>query len=274
MEMKSMISTKTWTQQALWPCLIALLWACGLIYAISAFQPCCDEGVHIPQIQYFLRGEFTVHPYLTTIPGYHGFVAMLLKLSSSSSVAAMRIASSLFSLAGASLFLAIRRSQGDSNALQSTAAFFFLPFLFPYYFLVYTDVLSLALVLGATLASLKQRHLLAAIAITASIMVRQNNVVWAGFLPLVSLWPTIHADLPLLGWALSNAEGKPVHLFGLTLPALVSADEDLADTLQAWHLNAAWVLLGLVSLHVAAALWHHFVLRDEVLRRMLPKRRR
>jgi len=80
--------------------------------------------------------------------------------------------------------------------------------------------------------------------------------------------------LPLLGWALSNAEGKPVHLFGLTLPALVSADEDLADTLQAWHLNAAWVLLGLVSLHVAAALWHHFVLRDEVLRRMLPKRRR
>jgi alpha-1,2-glucosyltransferase len=195
MEMKSMISTKTWTQQALWPCLIALLWACGLIYAISAFQPCCDEGVHIPQIQYFLRGEFTVHPYLTTIPGYHGFVAMLLKLSSSSSVAAMRIASSLFSLAGASLFFAIRRSQGDSNALQSTAAFFFLPFLFPYYFLVYTDVLSLALVLGATLASLKQRHLLAAIAITASIMVRQNNVVWAGFLPLVSLWPTIHADL-------------------------------------------------------------------------------
>jgi cytochrome b561 len=80
--------------------------------------------------------------------------------------------------------------------------------------------------------------------------------------------------LPLLGWALSNAEDKPVHLFGLTLPALVSADEDLADTLQAWHLNAAWVLLGLVSLHVAAALWHHFVLRDETLRRMLPKRRR
>jgi len=80
-------------------------------------------------------------------------------------------------------------------------------------------------------------------------------------------------SLPLLGWALSNAEGKPVHLFGLTLPALVSADEDLADTLQAWHLNAAWVLLGLVSLHVAAALWHHFIRRDEVLRRMLPKRR-
>jgi cytochrome b561 len=80
--------------------------------------------------------------------------------------------------------------------------------------------------------------------------------------------------LPFIGWALSSAEGKPVHFLGATLPALVASDEDLADTLQAWHLGAAWVLLGLVSLHVCAALWHHFVLRDGVLRMMLPKRRR
>jgi cytochrome b561 len=79
---------------------------------------------------------------------------------------------------------------------------------------------------------------------------------------------------PLLGWALSNAQDKPVHLFGATLPSLVGADEDLADTLQTWHTDAAWLLLGLVSLHICAALWHHFVLRDGVLRQMLPKRRR
>ncbi len=80
--------------------------------------------------------------------------------------------------------------------------------------------------------------------------------------------------LPLLGWALSDAQGKPVHLLGATLPALVGEDEDLADQLQAWHLDAAWALLALASLHVAAALWHHFVLRDGVLRTMLPRRRR
>ncbi len=79
---------------------------------------------------------------------------------------------------------------------------------------------------------------------------------------------------PLLGWALSDAEGKPVHLFGITLPALVNSDEDLADTLTAWHLNVAWVLLALVLLHIAAALWHHFILRDQTLRAMLPGRRR
>jgi cytochrome b561 len=79
--------------------------------------------------------------------------------------------------------------------------------------------------------------------------------------------------LPVLGWALSNAESKPVHFFGLTLPALVAGDEDLADQLQAWHVDAAWALLALVLLHIAAALWHHLVLRDGTLRLMLPKRR-
>ncbi|WP_447737872.1 cytochrome b [Rhodanobacter soli] len=80
--------------------------------------------------------------------------------------------------------------------------------------------------------------------------------------------------LPVLGWALNDALGKPAHLFGVALPALVSADEDLADELLAWHQDAAWLLLGLVLLHAAAALWHHFVLRDGVLRTMLPKPRR
>lgn len=80
--------------------------------------------------------------------------------------------------------------------------------------------------------------------------------------------------LPLIGWALSDAEGKPVHLFGWTLPALVADDEDLADQLLAWHQNIAWALLALVLLHIGAALWHHFVKRDGVLRSMWPAGKR
>lgn len=74
---------------------------------------------------------------------------------------------------------------------------------------------------------------------------------------------------PVLGWALSSAEGKPVHFFGLTLPALVASNEDLADNLTDWHQDVAWVLLALITLHIAASLWHHFVLRDRTLRMML-----
>jgi cytochrome b561 len=79
--------------------------------------------------------------------------------------------------------------------------------------------------------------------------------------------------LPVLGWALSQSMGKPVHLFAITLPELVAPDPDLADTLGAWHVDAAWALLGLILLHIGAALWHHFVRRDDTLRRMLRLRR-
>lgn len=80
--------------------------------------------------------------------------------------------------------------------------------------------------------------------------------------------------LPLLGWMLSDAEDKPVRFLGLALPRLVQPDFDLADELQLWHRDAAWALLALVLLHVSAALWHHFVRRDAVLRGMWPRWRR
>jgi cytochrome b561 len=80
--------------------------------------------------------------------------------------------------------------------------------------------------------------------------------------------------LPVLGWTASSAHHVTLSLFGLIpLPALVAPDADLADTLSDYHSWAAWALLGFVGLHALAALWHHFVFRDRVLRAMLPSRR-
>lgn len=81
------------------------------------------------------------------------------------------------------------------------------------------------------------------------------------------------AAVPLLGWASSNAHGQDPHFLGIPLPALVAADDDLADTLQLWHARAAWSLLMLGLVHALAALWHHFIRRDPVLAAMLPFRR-
>jgi cytochrome b561 len=80
--------------------------------------------------------------------------------------------------------------------------------------------------------------------------------------------------LPLLGWMLSDAQGKPVRFLGLALPHLAQPDFDLADQLLVWHQDAAWALLALTLLHLAATLWHHFVLHDAVLRAMWPGRGR
>ena len=81
--------------------------------------------------------------------------------------------------------------------------------------------------------------------------------------------------LPLVGWALTSAHGITVAFLGaVPLPKLVSPDSELADTLSDYHVWLAWGLLAFVGMHVAAAIWHHFVRRDAVLRAMLPSRSR
>ena len=77
--------------------------------------------------------------------------------------------------------------------------------------------------------------------------------------------------MPLTGWLMSSAANFSVSVFELfTLPDLVAPDKALGDTFEAAHSWLAWVLIGLVALHVAGALKHHFVLRNDTLRRMIP----
>jgi cytochrome b561 len=79
---------------------------------------------------------------------------------------------------------------------------------------------------------------------------------------------------PLIGFVQSNAANFPLVLWGvLPLPALIGTDEALGETLVTVHQAVAAVLLALIVLHVAAALRHHFLLKDDVLRRMLPATR-
>jgi cytochrome b561 len=79
--------------------------------------------------------------------------------------------------------------------------------------------------------------------------------------------------LPLTGWLMSSAANFSVNVFGLfTLPDLVAPDKALEQTFKAVHTWLGWGLAGLLALHVAGALKHHFFLRNDTLRRMLPGR--
>ena len=74
--------------------------------------------------------------------------------------------------------------------------------------------------------------------------------------------------LPLLGIAMMQADGKPVALLGMSLPVVVGVDKVWAHRLEdihEWLGNAMMVLIGV---HVGAALWHGYVLRDNTLARM------
>lgn len=93
----------------------------------------------------------------------------------------------------------------------------------------------------------------------------------AGHLALYGLMLAI----PVSGWLMSSAKGFQTVWFGwVPLPDLVTKDAALGELLQQVHLVLNYVLLALVVVHVAAALKHHFINRDDVLLRMLPQRRK
>jgi cytochrome b561 len=78
--------------------------------------------------------------------------------------------------------------------------------------------------------------------------------------------------IPISGWLFSSADGVPVVYLGqFPLPDLVAPDKALARTLKSIHHDLNWILLAAVIAHVVAALEHHFIARDDILRRMLPR---
>ena len=81
--------------------------------------------------------------------------------------------------------------------------------------------------------------------------------------------------LPLSGWWMSSAVPER-HTFGFgffNIPFLpVPRGWASAGPAYFVHTTLAWLMIGLAALHIVAALKHHFVDRDDILARMLPKR--
>ncbi|WP_207539558.1 cytochrome b [Sabulicella rubraurantiaca] len=76
--------------------------------------------------------------------------------------------------------------------------------------------------------------------------------------------------MPVLGFIATNAWGFPLTWFGLVpLPDPVGKNVPLAEMVTFAHRLMAWSLIGMIVLHVSAALWHQFVRRDGTLRKML-----
>ncbi len=78
--------------------------------------------------------------------------------------------------------------------------------------------------------------------------------------------------LPLAGWLVLSAAGKPIPFFGLQLPPLLGESKELAGQLKELHETVGEAGYYLIALHAAAALFHHYVRGDNTLMMMLPER--
>ena len=79
--------------------------------------------------------------------------------------------------------------------------------------------------------------------------------------------------VPVSGYFYTLAAGFPVVYFGLfELPVLIAKNEELKPVLKGLHFWLNMSLAACVAMHVAAALKHHFIDRDGVIKRMMPSR--
>lgn len=74
--------------------------------------------------------------------------------------------------------------------------------------------------------------------------------------------------MPLSGWLMSNAGEFPVPFFGLQMPALIGKDEKLGELFGEVHEILGFTLLFVLGLHIAGALKHHVMDKDDTLKRM------
>jgi cytochrome b561 len=93
---------------------------------------------------------------------------------------------------------------------------------------------------------------------------------------LIRLGNATHAALylmlfavPLTGWYSASRMGMPAKLFTLTFPALTTPSLDKTPgVLGELHQVGGNLILVLAGLHLVGVLWHHFIVKDRIFKRM------
>ncbi len=170
---------------------LGVAWLAMLVHALSG-AAILDEVVHWSQVKRFINGDYRVYTEaLTNVPGYHWFLTGLLWPFGTDALWPMRVATALMLACCVLLFHRIRHALHPADAQRAAAQFLFLPVMFVYGFMAYTDVPALMFLLAAWLATLHGRHRTSALLLLASMAMRQNQVLWVVFLGVYAAWPIL-----------------------------------------------------------------------------------
>lgn len=135
---------------------------------------------------------------------------------------------------------------------------------------------------------MKSWHFMLGLSVLVLVIVRMAARLLRPALPITPIQPdwqrwlarAVHLSLyvfmigmPIAGWLILSASGKTIPFFGLSLPPLIGENKVLAGQVKELHETVATVGYFLIGLHAAAALFHHYIVKDNTLRRMLPIRK-
>lgn len=102
----------------------------------------------------------------------------------------------------------------------------------------------------------------AAIPMSALQALTTNLVHWALYVTMLAM--------PITGVLMSMYGGRGVSVFGLIeLPRIVGVDREMSKLMNLWHTELVWTAMWLlIVVHIGAALYHQFIIKDNLIARM------
>ncbi|HEY7885877.1 MAG TPA: hypothetical protein VIC08_13115, partial [Cellvibrionaceae bacterium] len=156
-------------------------------YALSCLLggPSSDEGFHAPQIWHYYNGGTDYAGNLTVPPTYHYAIAFVVRQIGYYHDYLLRFIQMSVALCVLPIFYAIAKHYYPQTAGVRMLQLFFAPLMFPFFFLLYTDLWALLFITLSWYGVLKRFYWLSALAGLLAVSIRQDAVIWVGLVYLL-----------------------------------------------------------------------------------------
>jgi len=163
---------------------VVVLFACLSIFNPN---PIADEGgQHLHAIAQFYNGDWSVPSHLPMLPTYHAIAALCWKVFGPHLVV-LRALNAILAVLSIIVLARIARSESFEQPAEAILHFAWLPILFPFLPMVYTEAMSMFCLVLAVYMHVRRRHALSAVMLLLACLVRQSNAVWVVFMALWAL---------------------------------------------------------------------------------------
>jgi alpha-1,2-glucosyltransferase len=159
--------------------LMCIIFAAALYLTIRDPKTHADESIHYNEVSRLIVGNMRINSDLTTFPTYHYVLALPGKIHrAAGQLPYVRFFAFCLSALSILVFFRIAQNEDPASAQIRTLQFCSLPILFPLFFLIYTDLFSLAFVLASLHLARRGQYVLAGLAAIGALATRQNNLMW------------------------------------------------------------------------------------------------
>lgn len=162
-------------------------------YSLVSFLggPASDEGVHAGQIWQFYNRNYSVSPRLTMLPVYHHIMAFIIRQIGIYGDPLLRFQSMLVSLCVLPVYWLLAHRYFKKNSRIRVLNLFFLPLMFPFFFMIYTDIWALLAVGIVVHLVLSGKYFLSFVPAVIAVALRQDMIIWILFAFLLTLFSGI-----------------------------------------------------------------------------------